>query len=108
MNTNLGDIIVSEEVINSMVSHIINETEGVYSKVSLTEKVLNRHIYVSSKIENDKVYIDSNIEVDFGVKIIPTIEKVQEKIKEKIKTMTSLEVSEINIKVVNIKYNSVD
>ena len=57
---------------------------------------------VKIAIENDAVSVDLALNLDYGYSIPKTCEKVQERVKTAIESMTGLTVENVNIKIANV------
>ena len=107
-----GNITISNDVITTIVTTAAKEVEGVigiqnsletnFSKIFNKKKVMNG---VEANVSEDGKSIDINCDicVEFGYELTPIGLKVQEKVKDAIETMTSYNVSKVNVKVANVK-----
>lgn len=107
-----ANITISNDVITTIVTTAAKEVEGVigiqnsletnFSKIFNKKKVMNG---VEANVSEDGKSIDINCDicVEFGYELTPIGLKVQEKIKDAIETMTSYNVSKVNVKVANVK-----
>lgn len=107
----LGEINISNEVIEIITNIAAKEIEGVYELNSnfteditgiFSKKPHTKGVYV--KLIEEKVSIDLNIIVNFGVKIPEVAWKVQENIKSSVESMTGLEVEIINVNISGIYF----
>lgn len=89
-----GDLIISQETIESIANNIatsFNGTKEVYSRISLNNK--------------EDLTININMQVEPNTNISEVVQSIQLKVKEQVKNATQIEVSSVNVNVKNI-YNS--
>ncbi len=107
----LGEINISDEVIEIITNISAKEVEGVkglYGNISddiagiFTRKSHNKG--VSIQIIEEKVNIELNIIVEFGVKIPEVAWQVQENVKNAVESMTGIEVEVINVNIAGINF----
>ena len=79
-----------------MVGNISNE---LMSKVGL--KKLTKGVKVD--VYDNVVKVDLTITLEYGFNIPKTCQKVQDKVKTAIETMTGLTVSDVNIRIASVK-----
>jgi uncharacterized alkaline shock family protein YloU len=84
------------EGVSAMVGNIPNEIMG---KVGMKKKTKG----VKIDILNGNVSVDLAVTLEYGYNITTTSQKVQEKVKSAIETMTGFVVSDVNIRIVGIK-----
>jgi uncharacterized alkaline shock family protein YloU len=84
------------EGVSAMVGNIPNEIMG---KVGMKKKTKG----VKIDIHDGNVSVDLAVTLEYGYNITTTSNKVQEKVKSAIETMTGFVVSEVNIRIVGIK-----
>ncbi|MBN2853813.1 MAG: Asp23/Gls24 family envelope stress response protein [Clostridia bacterium] len=95
---NDGNIEVSENVIITFVEKVVAEIKGIsLSKRKKSIKVTNT--------ENGKK-IELSLEVNYGVIIPEVVRKLQTLVKENIKLMTGLSISEVNVVVDSLNIDS--
>ena len=78
-----------------MVGNITNELMGKVGMKKLTKGV---KVDILDKV----VSVDLAVNLEYGYNIPTTCSKVQEKVKSAIETMTGLQVSDVNIRIVGI------
>lgn len=81
--------------VSAMVGNITNEFMG---KVGMKKQAKGVKVDIIEKT----VSVDLAVNLDYGFNIPTTCNKVQEKVKNAIETMTGLEVADVNIRIVGI------
>jgi len=81
--------------VSAMVGNITNEFMG---KVGMKKQPKGVKVDIIEKT----VSVELAVNLDYGYNIPTTCNKVQEKVKNAIETMTGLEVADINIRIVGI------
>lgn len=102
---NSGTIHITEDVIISIANVEANNTDGVCPlPVNMMERFSNMYANkgVEVNLDDSNVYLTIRIAVEFGKNLIAVASEVQEKIKEKIETMTGLNVVEVNVIVEHV------
>ncbi len=105
-----GTILISEDVIVSIVAHAVTEVEGV---VGLSVKpgadiaeILGKKTWAKGmKIiisENDELCIDCNITVAYGQSVVSVAKAAQEAIARALDDMAGVTVAAINVNVCGI------
>lgn len=104
-----GEVRIADEVVAIIAGLAASEVEGVASMAGnvtrdLIEKLGMKSLSKGVKITMDEknVYVALAINIRYGYSVPDTSSKIQEKVKTAIETMTGLEVSEVNIKIVNV------
>ncbi|ERT56828.1 putative alkaline shock family protein YloU [Peptoniphilus koenoeneniae] len=104
-----GNINISDDVIESIASFAAQGVEGVVelqsnlkNSVSDILKVKNAGRGIKVSVGEKEAIIDMYINVEFGSNIVEIAKKVQEEVKEKVETMTDLEVVEVNVHISGI------
>ena len=105
----LGEVKIADEVVamiaglaatevggvDSMAGNITNELVG-----KLGMKNLNRGVKIS--VDDDHVSVGLSLNMKYGYSIPDVSEKVQERVRTAIETMTGLTVLEVNIKIAGV------
>lgn len=109
-NTDLGKVEIAQEVIEVITGIAASEVKGVSSmRGSFATDVVERfgkksHSKgVKVELTESGILIDLFVVLHFGVSIPQVAEKLQTKIRQTLKTMTALEIAEINVHVVGIQ-----
>lgn len=98
---NSGTVHITEDVLISIVSVEVNNIDGVKMTPSgMVERFSGKnltHNNVEVTLDDDNVYISLRISIEYGLNLIDISEEIQQRVKEKIETMTGLNVIEINV-----------
>lgn len=112
-----GKVEISDDVIAIIANTSALEVEGIAGIENgfangiaemLGKKGISKGVKIDIDRENSKIKLVINLSVKFGYKIPEVMFKVQEKIKSSIETMTGLCVTQININVLNIVFETVN
>lgn len=105
----LGEIQVAEEVVTIVAGLAATEVEGVSSMGgNITKDVVarlgmkNLAKGVRIEVEEGRVIVHTAINIGYGYAIPEVSAKVQEKVKTAIETMTGLEVSKVNVRILDV------
>ncbi|WLR52204.1 Asp23/Gls24 family envelope stress response protein [Bacillus tianshenii] len=107
-----GELTISDEVIAVIAALTAQEIDGVASFVSDIRddfsRVVNkrggkRGVFVETNEENETV-LTMKVAVDYGVKIAEVCHNVQRAVKEEVEMMTGISVKEVNVSVVQVKF----
>lgn len=105
-----GGVNITDEVVAIIAGLAATEVEGVSSLVgNLTHEVMSRagsnKLAKGVKVmiaEDDKIMVRLAINIAFGYEIPKICEQVQDKVKTSVESMTGLEVSSVDIKIVAV------
>jgi len=92
-----GQVRIADEVISTIASSAVLETEGVAGMAYAGRKRPGKG--VSLKIEDGKVKITVAVMVAGGVKIQDVAANVQQKVKDAVETMTGFVAEEVNVHI---------
>lgn len=105
-----GNVLISEDVIATIVSHAISEVEGV-SGLSvkpgndivefLGKKIMGKAIKIVIG-EEDELYVDCNVNVVYGQSIVSVAQAAQEAITNALLATAALKVAAVNVNVCGI------
>ena len=105
----LGEVQIADEVVATIAGLAATEVEGVASMAGNVTKELIGKLGVKNLSKGVKVLVtDNNVDVDlalnidYGYSIMKVSEKVQDRVKSAIENMTGLEVSMVNIRIMNV------
>ncbi|MBE6944898.1 MAG: Asp23/Gls24 family envelope stress response protein [Ruminococcaceae bacterium] len=105
-----GSIQISEEVIVSIATVAISETEGVSGFAvrtgaelvdMLNKKSRGKGIKVTIT-EDDRLFVTCNIIVNYGTAVVNVAKAVQENVASSVESMTGLNVEEVTVNVCGI------
>lgn len=105
----LGEVKIADEVVAMIAGLAATEVEGVDSMAGnitnelvgkLGMKNLNRGVKIS--VDDDHVSVELSLNMKYGYSIPDVSEKVQERVRTDIETMTGLTVLEVNIKIAGV------
>ena len=105
----LGEVKIADEVVAMIAGLAATEVEGVDSMAGnitnelvgkLGTKNLNRGVKIS--VDDDHVSVELSLNMKYGYSIPDVSEKVQERVRTAIETMTGLTVLEVNIKIAGV------
>ena len=105
----LGEVKSADEVVAMIAGLAATEVEGVDSMAGnitnelvgkLGMKNLNRGVKIS--VDDDHVSVELSLNMKYGYSIPDVSEKVQERVRTAIETMTGLTVLEVNIKIAGV------
>jgi len=109
-NQENGSVMISEDVISAIVSHAVNEVEGIVSLstkpgADIAEIIGKKNWGKGMKIvigENDELYIDCNVVVNYGNSVVAVAKAVQETVTAALESMTGVKVASVNVNVCGI------
>ncbi|MBQ8238412.1 MAG: Asp23/Gls24 family envelope stress response protein [Oscillospiraceae bacterium] len=94
-----GNVMISEEVVSTIVIHAIEEVEGV-APVPVRNDLLNKRKLVKIAIaENNDLSIDVTIFVKFGNSVVEVAKAVQQNIIDAVESVTGVKVVVVNVSV---------
>lgn len=99
-NFECGQIKISNDVISSIVSIAVEETEGFRIVKTLVDKVTSKNQAIKIAFaEDESLSISVDVNIEYGLKIQEEVVRVQENIISNIEIMTGLKVSQVNVYV---------
>lgn len=105
----IGTVQIADEVVSMIASLAASEVEGVSSLAGkltneLISKVSGKNLTKGVKVQvtGSNVKVDLSLSLNYGYNIPGTSTKVQEKVKNAIENMTGLNVTDVNIRIVNV------
>lgn len=108
-NVNIGEVRISEEVVIVIAALAATEVKGVESMAGNVTNELVSHLGAGKLSKGVKLHVgEKTIDVNLSINIvdgyeIPEVcEKVQEKVKSAIETMTGLKVKSVNVKIAGV------
>lgn len=108
-NSKMGCVKIADDVVAMIASLAATEVEGVSAMVGNITNELMSKVGVKSLTKGVKVEVvdkevtcDMAVVLDYGYNIPATCQKIQEKVKNAIETMTGLVVSDVNIRIAGV------
>lgn len=109
-NQENGSVMISQDVIETIVAHAVAEVEGVVSlsnkpSADIAELVGKKNWGKSLKIvigDEDEVYIDCNVILAYGQSVVTVAKAVQESVTAALESMTGVTVASVNVNVCGI------
>jgi len=109
-----GTLKVSEDVIVTIVNLAVNETEGIKALAPVTDNmsgvIFKKKELKNIKIKNlsDSIEIEIMVIAKYGCKVSSTGEKLQERIKNDIQSMTGIRVSKVSVVFTDIAFDEAE
>ncbi len=111
LDTGLGDVLVSNDVIAKCAGASAVECFGVVGMAAISVKdglakllkVENLSKGVSAKVEDNQIVINMHIIVSYGVNIPSVCQNLMENVQYKVEEFTGLKVKQINIFVEGVR-----
>ena len=106
----VGQVQIADEVVTIIAGLAATEVDGVASMAGnitneLVSKLGMKNLSKGVKVEivDSVVSVDLTLNIEYGMNILETSKKVQEKVKAAIENMTGLEVADVNIRVAGVE-----
>jgi len=99
-----GNVMISEDVIATIVEHTLSDVEGVVKGGSevVGKKSWGKGIRIAIA-ENNSLTIGCNIIVSYGESVINVAKNVQESITTAVESVTGVTVADVNVNVCGIE-----
>lgn len=105
-----GNVLISEDVIATIVSHAATDVEGVIGMsgkpgAEIIEMISKKNWGKGIKItigENNELYIDCNVIVNYGLSVVNVAKAVQEAVISALVAVANLKVEEVNVNICGI------
>lgn len=105
-----GSIMISEDVIATIVAQAVSEIEGVVGLntkpgVDIAEMISKKNWGKGMKItigQEDELYIDCNVSVAYGQSVVEVAKAVQEAVTGALESMVGVTVAAVNVNVCGI------
>lgn len=105
-----GSIMISEDVIATIVAHAVNDVEGVVNLsvkpgADIAELIGKKNWGKGVKVvitDEDELYIDCNVNVGYGQNVVTIANQVQDAINGAIENMTGMKIKATNVNVCGI------
>ncbi len=105
----MGSVKIADDVVAMIAALAATEVEGVAAMAgNITHELMNRMGYknlargVKVEVYNKKVKVDLSVVIEYGYNIPVTGQKIQVKVQNAIESMTGLEVTDINVRIVGV------
>ena len=105
----IGEVQIAVEVVTFIAGLAASEVDGVASMAGnitneLVSKLGMKNLSKGVKVEilDGVVTVDLTLNIEYGMNILETSKKVQEKVKAAIENMTGLEVADVNIHIASV------
>lgn len=105
MNTDVNNVKISEEVIQTIAGIAVGEVKGLSLPPSLAEGLVEKFVKknygkgVRIEMNENEVSLEIHVFVEYGLKIQPLAAELQETIKCNIENMTNLTVVKVDVMV---------
>ena len=105
-----GAVMISEDVISTIINHAVEEVDGVVSLstkpgADIAELIGKKNWGKGLKViigEDDALFIDCNIIVAYGQSVVCVANSVQESVRSALESTTGVKVARINVNVCGI------
>lgn len=105
-----GSVLISEDVITTIVAHAIEEVEGVVGLnvkpgADIVELIGKKNWGKGLKItiaEDDSLTVDCNITVAYGQSVVSVAGAVQESVTNALESMAGVKIAAVNVNVCGI------
>lgn len=105
-----GSVMISEDVIATIVSQAVSEVDGVVSLsvkpgADIAEIIGKKNWGKGMKItigQKDELYIDCNLIISYGQSVVAVAKAVQEAVSSALESMTGVTVASVNVNVCGI------
>jgi len=105
-----GNIMISEDVIGTIISNAVKDVEGVVGLstkpgADITEAVGKHNWYKGIKVtvvDDNNVGIDCNIVIQYGQNVVAIAATVQKAVSEAVEAMTGVKVASVNVNICEI------
>ena len=109
MQTN-GSVMISEDVIATIIEHAVCEVEGVFGLstkpgADIADLIGKKSWGKGMKIvfaEDDTVSIDCNLTVAYGMSVVTVAAAVQDAVRNAVESMAGVKVTAVNVNVCGI------
>ncbi len=105
-----GSVMISEDVIATIVAHAVCDVDGVVSLCvkpgsDIAELIGKKNWGKGVKVvidDDDALYIDCNVTVGYGQNVVTIAKLVQDAIANAVENMTGVEIKAVNVNVSGI------
>ncbi len=105
-----GSVMISEDVIATIVAHAVGEVEGVVglnikAGADIAELIGKKNWGKGVKIlisEDNSLQIDCNISISYGQSVVSVAKAVQDAVTNAVESMTGVQITSVNVNVCGI------
>lgn len=105
-----GSVMISEDVIATIVAHAVEEVEGIVGLsvkpgADIVDLIGKKNWGKGIKIvigEQDELYVDCNVVVAYGQSVVAVAKAVQDAVKNALEAMAGLVIASVNVNVCGI------
>ena len=105
-----GNVMISEDVIATIVAHAVAEVEGVVTigfkpGADMADMINKKAWGKGLKVvigDSDEVYIDCNVILAYGYSVVTVAKSIQEAVTGALESMTGVAVAGVNVNVCGI------
>ena len=109
-NRENGNVMISEDVIATIVAHAVEEVEGVAGLTvkpgaDIAELIGKKNWGKGMKItigEEDELYIECNINVCYGQSVVTVAENVQKAVTGALESAAAVKIASVNVNICGI------
>ena len=109
----VGDVKISSDVVSAIAAVATTEISGIYGMAQnitggIAELLGKKNVQKGIKVEVDQgiATIDAYIIIQYGAVIPEVAQKLQEKVKSNVETMTGLSVYKVNVHVQGVNFET--
>ena len=107
---NNGSVMISEDVVATMIEHAIHEVEGVIGLstkpgADIAELIGKKNWGKGMKItiaENNELFVDCNVIVAYGQSVVNVATAIQDAIGSALESTTGVKVASVNVNICGI------
>lgn len=105
-----GNVLISEDVISTIVAHAVGEVEGVVGLnvkpgADIADMIGKKNWGKGIKItigQEDELYIDCNITVSYGQSVVDVAKAVQAAVSSALESVAGVTIASVNVNVCSI------
>ena len=105
-----GSVMISEDVIATIIEHAVHEVEGVIGLstkpgADIAELIGKKSWGKGMKItigENNELHVDCNVIIAYGQSVVAVATAIQEAVTASVESMTGVKVSGVNVNICGI------
>lgn len=105
-----GSVMISEDVIGTIVAHAVEEVEGVVGLtvkpgVDIVELIGKKNWGKGMKIviaDDESLSVDCNVTVAYGQSVVAVANAIQESVRSAVESTTGVKVTAVNVNVCGI------